>query len=79
LCSLGPNGGIVTSLNLFASRFDQVLHILDKRKTSVDYVFIDTPGQVCIVLGCYIISFVCADLRVSDRNFHVECEWHNYF
>lgn len=24
--SLGPNGGIVTSLNLFATRFDQVTH-----------------------------------------------------
>lgn len=23
---LGPNGGIVTSLNLFATRFDQVTH-----------------------------------------------------
>ena len=30
--SLGPNGGIVTSLNLFATRFDQVLKIVEKRK-----------------------------------------------
>lgn len=28
---LGPNGGIVTSLNLFASRFDQVMSFLEKR------------------------------------------------
>jgi len=27
--SLGPNGGIVTSLNLFATRFDQVKFITD--------------------------------------------------
>ena len=28
---LGPNGGIITSLNLFATRFDQVLDILRRR------------------------------------------------
>ena len=28
---LGPNGGIVTSLNLFATRFDQVMSFLEKR------------------------------------------------
>ena len=32
--SLGPNGGILTSLNLFATRFDQVLALLDKRSES---------------------------------------------
>lgn len=43
---LGPNGGIITSLNLFATRFDQVMDILERRKDSVDYIFIDTPGQI---------------------------------
>ena len=33
---LGPNGGIVTSLNLFATRFDQVMSFLDK-KCSTDF------------------------------------------
>lgn len=28
---LGPNGGIVTSLNLFATRFDQVMGFVDKQ------------------------------------------------
>ena len=28
---LGPNGGIVTSLNLFATRFDQVMGFVEKR------------------------------------------------
>ena len=28
---LGPNGGIVTALNLFATRFDQVLNLLEAR------------------------------------------------
>jgi GTPase SAR1 family protein len=43
---LGPNGGILTSLNLFATRFDQVLGILERRADDLDYIFIDTPGQI---------------------------------
>ncbi|KTW28901.1 hypothetical protein T552_01529 [Pneumocystis carinii B80] len=42
--NLGPNGAILTSLNLFATKFDQVLGILNKRTTS--YVLFDTPGQI---------------------------------
>eukprot|EP01134_Creolimax_fragrantissima_P002966 CFRG2966T1 len=43
---LGPNGGILTSLNLFATRFEKVLEIMDKRASQVDYCFVDTPGQI---------------------------------
>eukprot|EP00752_Nemacystus_decipiens_P009767 g8723.t1 len=43
---LGPNGAITTSLNLFATRFDQVLDLLEKRSDELEYVFIDTPGQI---------------------------------
>ena len=43
---LGPNGAILTSLNLFATRFDQVIGILEKRAADIDYIFIDTPGQI---------------------------------
>lgn len=43
---LGPNGGILTALNLFATRFDQVVNILDRRAEELDYIFIDTPGQI---------------------------------
>jgi len=45
---LGPNGGIVTSLNLFATKFDQVLDLLENRcKTKkTEYVIFDTPGQI---------------------------------
>ncbi|KAJ6661263.1 hypothetical protein lerEdw1_015400 [Lerista edwardsae] len=43
---LGPNGGIVTSLNLFATRFDQVMQFIEKRQSSSQYVLIDTPGQI---------------------------------
>ena len=31
--NLGPNGGILTSLNLFATKVDQVVNLLEKRAT----------------------------------------------
>ena len=43
---LGPNGAILTSLNLFATKFDQVLTLLDKRSEEHDHVILDTPGQI---------------------------------
>jgi len=62
--NLGPNGAIMTSLNLFATKFDQVVGILEKRsfetpkkmlpsesittptKPNIDYILVDTPGQI---------------------------------
>jgi len=43
---LGPNGGIMTALNLFTTKFDQVLNLLEKRRAEVEYVLVDTPGQI---------------------------------
>ena len=43
---LGPNGGIVTSLNLFATRFDQVMEFIEQRIEDHSYVLMDTPGQI---------------------------------
>lgn len=43
---LGPNGGIVTSLNLFSTMFDDVLKLITKREEELDYVIFDTPGQI---------------------------------
>lgn len=67
--NLGPNGAIMTSLNLFATKFDQVISLLEKRADGemateavptegtnstneqpkaklLDYIIIDTPGQI---------------------------------
>ena len=44
--SLGPNGGIVTSLNLFATKFDQVMKLIQKRSDSTEIAIFDTPGQI---------------------------------
>lgn len=34
--NLGPNGGILTSLNLFTTKFDQVLSLIEKRAETVE-------------------------------------------
>ena len=62
---LGPNGGIMTSLNLFATKFDQVLAILSRRAESLDYVLIDTPGQIEVFNWSASGQIVCDALAVS--------------
>lgn len=53
--NLGPNGGILTSLNLFATKVDQILGLLEKRTTPdpakpnakpIKHILVDTPGQI---------------------------------
>lgn len=41
---LGPNGAIVTSLNLFSTKFSQLLDILSKNTSNI--CILDTPGQI---------------------------------
>lgn len=43
---LGPNGAILTSLNLFATKFHQVIGLLENRRESLDWIVVDTPGQI---------------------------------
>lgn len=54
--NLGPNGGILTSLNLFATKIDQIISILEKRALvdpaenpaakQIKHILVDTPGQI---------------------------------
>jgi GPN-loop GTPase len=53
--NLGPNGGILTSLNLFATKVDQIIHLLEKRTDQtqtnpgalpIKHILVDTPGQI---------------------------------
>lgn len=53
--NLGPNGGILTSLNIFATKIDQIISILEKRVVSnsvdpkvnpIKHIIVDTPGQI---------------------------------
>jgi len=57
---LGPNGGLLTSVNLFATKFDQVIELCERRAAresgagegedeegeSINYIIGDTPGQI---------------------------------
>lgn len=43
---LGPNGAILTSANLFATRFDKVVTICNMRAHEHEHFFVDTPGQI---------------------------------
>ena len=49
---LGPNGAIMTSLNLFSTKIDQVVNIVEKRQETHEYIVADTPGQI----DCFIWS-----------------------
>mmetsp|Transcript_61002 Transcript_61002/g.137626 ORF Transcript_61002/g.137626 Transcript_61002/m.137626 type:complete len:346 (-) Transcript_61002:32-1069(-) len=62
---LGPNGGIMTSLNLFATKFDQVLSLLDKRASELDYILVDTPGQIEVFNWSASGQIICDALAVS--------------
>ena len=53
--NLGPNGGILTSLNLFTTKIDQILNLLEKRTIldpakpeakPIKNILVDTPGQI---------------------------------
>uniref|UniRef100_A0A182PNV1 GPN-loop GTPase n=1 Tax=Anopheles epiroticus TaxID=199890 RepID=A0A182PNV1_9DIPT len=44
--NLGPNGGIVTALNLFSTKFGKVIELIEKAQETHEYCVIDTPGQI---------------------------------
>lgn len=44
---LGPNGGIVTSLNLFATQFEKVIKLIgESANRGYKWCVLDTPGQI---------------------------------
>lgn len=43
---LGPNGAIITSLNLFSTKFDQLVTLIEQRSSEHEHFIIDTPGQI---------------------------------
>lgn len=72
---LGPNGAMITSLNLFATKFDQVIDVLEKRAPELDYIIVDTPGQIevfnwsasgQIILDALAVSFPIVTTYVVD-------------
>ena len=63
--SLGPNGGIMTSLNLFTTKIDEVMGLLDKRAPDVDFIFADTPGQIEVFTWSASGSIISQTLATS--------------
>uniref|UniRef100_A0A1L8DWV2 GPN-loop GTPase n=1 Tax=Nyssomyia neivai TaxID=330878 RepID=A0A1L8DWV2_9DIPT len=43
---LGPNGGIVTALNLFSTKFGKVVELVERAGEEHELCIIDTPGQI---------------------------------
>jgi len=56
---LGPNGAIITSLNLFSTRFFQIKKMIEKKTPKPKYVLIDTPGQIEIFTWSAAGSILC--------------------
>mmetsp|Transcript_19149 Transcript_19149/g.34949 ORF Transcript_19149/g.34949 Transcript_19149/m.34949 type:complete len:296 (-) Transcript_19149:362-1249(-) len=73
---LGPNGGIMTALNLYAAQFNQVMGILES-KDHLEYIIIDTPGQIevfswsasgSIITECLASGFPTSIIYVVDSS-----------
>ena len=72
--NLGPNGGIVTSLNIFATKIDQIISILEKRTASssetpkakpIKNIIVDTPGQIEVFMWSASGSILLESLASS--------------
>nr|UXY87954.1 ATP/GTP-bp [Cryptomonas curvata] len=63
--SLGPNGAIITSLNLFATRFEQVKNIININCKILDYLIVDTPGQIEVFTWSASGSIICETFSSS--------------
>ncbi|CZR62070.1 related to XPA binding protein [Phialocephala subalpina] len=72
--NLGPNGGILTSLNLFATKIDQILNFIEKRsvpdpeepqRKPIKKILIDTPGQIEVFVWSASGSIILDSLASS--------------
>ncbi|AAK39853.1 ATP(GTP)-binding protein (nucleomorph) [Guillardia theta] len=73
--NLGPNGAIMASLNLFSTRFDQIQKIIKKNSSKIEFIIIDTPGQLevftwsasgSIITECFLSNSPVLILYVID-------------
>lgn len=77
--NLGPNGGILTSLNLFSTKIDQVMTILENRclpkpkeegkeepaPPTANHIIVDTPGQIEVFVWSASGSILLSSLASS--------------
>ncbi|KAK2662522.1 hypothetical protein Ddye_001096 [Dipteronia dyeriana] len=76
--NLGPNGGILTSLKLFATKFDEVVSLIEKQADQLDYVLVDTPGQIEIftcILYKTRLPLVLAFNKIDVAQHEFALEW----
>src|SRR6478609_1477034 len=60
--NIGPNGAILTSLNLFFSKIDQFMQIMERKVATHDYILIDSPGQIEFLLWSASGDVLCDNL-----------------
>jgi len=73
--NLGPNGAILTSLNLFSTEMKDVVGLIDKNSSLTNNVIVDNPGQIemfkwsasgKIITQCLASSFPTVIVYVLD-------------
>jgi len=67
----GPNGGILLALNLFAATIDQFVNIVQKRLKTHDYILIDTPGQMELLLWSASGNVMVDNLKKICKKMHI--------
>ena len=65
--NLGPNGGILTALNLFTTKFDQVLDIVEKRADDVELRTLFSLARFC----SFYLQLCDTRHARSNRNLHL--------
>ena len=62
---LGPNGALIMTNDLIASKIDSIQDEIDK--VSPDYLLIDTPGQIELFAYRSSGQFLVQNLRIDER------------
>ena len=80
--NLGPNGGILTALNLFTTKFDQVLDLVEKRAETVESA--SASFSYCwdpLSHAALFVFIQLCDRRYTrtDRDFYLVSIWRNYY
>jgi GPN-loop GTPase len=65
---LGPNGAILSCFNIFVTKLDQVITLLQEKDSIFDYVLIDTPGQMEIFTWSASGDILCQALRSTFKD-----------
>jgi GPN-loop GTPase len=71
--NLGPNGGILTSLNLFATKVDQIVGLLEKRaagedgKKKINNILVDTRKSAVVLETINIVELGGTNANLSAQ------------